>query len=280
MKWFRRLPALVQGLLVLLAITAVGIFPPSILDEFAVRVTPRLPWVAPIALAWMWLVWRYLDQPGWRREHLGAKCLTSRQWLLALAALAAGTGAMHAFRMALLHWLRAPDVSLPNLPQLSASVLLSSFLVTALSAALFEEAGYRGYFQHMLEERYGWKTAIPLSAFIFTLAHISRGRVFFVVLPLVFLFGCLYGMVAWKTGSILPGVVVHFTYNLVRLLERWLSPRIGLGTKMLGALGLALAGATWIIFRGLPKGNAAVDAVRTLKEADSYETLSRPAGWP
>jgi membrane protease YdiL (CAAX protease family) len=155
MKWFRRLPTLVQGLLVLLTIIAVGIVPPSILDEFAVRATPKLPWVAPIALTWMWLVWRYLDQPGWRREHLSAKRLTGRQWLFALAALGAGTGAMHSLRMALLRWLGAPDVSLPNLPLLSVSVLLSSFLVTALSAALFEEAGYRGYFQRLMEERYG-----------------------------------------------------------------------------------------------------------------------------
>jgi membrane protease YdiL (CAAX protease family) len=106
------------------------------------------------------------------------------------------------------------------------------------------------------EERYGWKTAIILSALVFMLAHISRGRTFLVVLPLAFLFGCLYGMVAWKTGSILPGVFVHFSYNSARLLERWLSPQAYLGTKMLAVLGLALAGATWIIFRGLPKDGA------------------------
>jgi membrane protease YdiL (CAAX protease family) len=88
------------------------------------------------------------------------------------------------------------------------------------------------------------------------LAHISRGRAFFVVLPLVFLFGSLYGVVARKTGSIVPGVVVHFTYNFARLLERWLAPQGYLSTKVLDVLGLTLAGATWIIFRALPKGNA------------------------
>lgn len=258
MKWFGRLPTLFRGVLILLAIIAVGILPPTILDEFGVRLTPELPWVAPVALAWMWLVWRYLDRPGWRREHLGTKRLTSRQWLFALAVLAAGTGGIHAFRMALLRWLAAPDVSLPNLPALSTSVFLSSFLVTALSSALFEEAGYRGYFRCVLEERYGWKTAIILSALIFMLAHISRGPTFLVVLPLVFLFGCLYGLVAWKTGSILPGVIVHFSYNSARLLERWLSPQAYLGAKVLAVLGLALAGATWITFRGLPNRHTAL----------------------
>jgi membrane protease YdiL (CAAX protease family) len=180
-----------------------------------------------------------------------------------------------------LRWLGAPDVSLTNLPLLSANVLLSSFLVTALSAALFEEAGYRGYFQHLLAERYGSKTAILLSAFIFMLAHISRGRAFFVVLPLVFLFGCLYGMVAWKTGSILPGVIVHFIYNFARLLERLLSPQVYLGTQVLGALGLALASGTWIIFRRLPEGNpGALDAASTLEPTDGDGSPPRQAVSP
>ena len=256
MKWLQRLPALLRGVLILLAIIALGIFPPTILDEIGVRLTPELPWVAPVALAWMWLVWRYLDRPGWRREHLGAKRLTSGQWLFALATLATGTGAIHAFRMALLRWIAAADVSLPNLPLLSTSVLLSSFLVTALSSAMFEEAGYRGYFLRVLEERYGWKTAVILSALFFMLAHVSRGHAFLVVLPFAFLFGCLYGMVAWKTGSILPGVFVHFSYNSARLLERWLSPQAYLGAKVLMMLGLVLAGATWIISRGLPNDSA------------------------
>jgi membrane protease YdiL (CAAX protease family) len=135
-------------------------------------------------------------------------------------------------------------------------VLFSSFLVTALSAALFEEAGYRGYFRLVLEEQYGWKTAIIVSALVFMLAHISRGADFYLVLPLVFAFACLYGLVAWKTGSIRPGIIVHFSYNSARLLERWLSPRAYFRAGALTIIGLALAGATWVIFRGLPSRNA------------------------
>jgi len=123
--------------------------------------------------------------------------------------------------MADLRWLSLPDVRIPSLPACSVSVLLSSFLVTALAAGVFEEAGYRGYLRRVLEERYGPKAAILLSALCFTLAHLSRGPGFFAALPSAFLFGCLYGMVAWKTGSILPGAVMHCSYNLARLLTGW-----------------------------------------------------------
>jgi membrane protease YdiL (CAAX protease family) len=169
----------------------------------------------------MWLVWRFLERPGWRRDHLAAGKLSFRRWIIALTALAAGTGAIHWFRVASLRWLGLPDVRVPSLPACSVSVLLSSFLVTALAAGLFEEAGYRGYMRLILEERYGPKAAIILSALFFTIAHLSRGPGFFAALPSAFLFGGLFGLVAWKTGSIRPGGIVHCSYNLVRLLAGW-----------------------------------------------------------
>jgi len=63
-----------------------------------------------------------------------------------------------------------------------------------------------------------------VSALLCTLAHLSRGPGFLDALPSAFLFGCLYGTVAWRTGSIRPGVVVHFSSNLVRRLAGWLMP--------------------------------------------------------
>ncbi len=260
MNWFAGLPALLRGVLLVMAITIAGILSPTVLDELGVRLTPRVPWVAPAALAWMWLVWRYLNRPGWRREHLCAHELSMREWLLALVTLAAGTGAVHAFRMAGLHWLAVPDVPIPDLPACSASVLLSSFLVTALAAGVFEEAGYRGFLRKVLEERYGVHVATVVSALIFMIAHLSRGREYHIVLPLAFLFGWLYGLVAWKTGSILPGIVVHFSYNFARLLQRWLALQTDLGAGLMAGTGLALAILAGFAFRGLREPEASGQA--------------------
>jgi membrane protease YdiL (CAAX protease family) len=218
-----RLPPVVRGLVFVLAITAAGILPPTLVDEAGVRLTPNVPWVAPAAFAWMWLVWRFLSRPGWRNQHLRVRPLPARTWIVASAVLVAGTLGIHAARIGALRLLGAPDVRLPDLGPLSPAVLLSSFLVTALAAGLFEEAAYRGYFQTAVETRYGWKAAIILSALVFSLAHVSRGRHFLAALPLVFLFGCLYSAVAWRIGSIGPGIVVHTGYNLARLFDRWLA---------------------------------------------------------
>jgi hypothetical protein len=48
MKWSGRLPTLLRGLLMLLIIIAIGILPPTILDELGVRPTPKVPWLAPV----------------------------------------------------------------------------------------------------------------------------------------------------------------------------------------------------------------------------------------
>lgn len=222
MDRFQRLPAVVQGLSLVILVSVVGILPPTILDEVGFRLTPRVPWFLPATLLWMWMIWRFLSRQGWWREHLCVRALSWQDWSLALGVLAAGTLAIHVSRMAVLRLLKVSDVSLPAASGISTSVLLSSILVTSLTAGLFEEAAYRGYLRSLLQDRYGVGISIVLSALVFTFAHLSRGREFFVVLPLAFLFGCLYGAVAWKTGSIWPGIVVHTTYNLTRLLDKYM----------------------------------------------------------
>lgn len=243
-----RIVPLLRGILWVLAITAVGIVPPTILDEIGVRRTPRVPWVGPIAIAWMTFAWWLLNRPGTRRDHLSAKRLPPRKWLLALSILLAGTAAMHALRILALRIFNVADVRTAALAGCSTSVLLSSFVVTALSAAVFEEAAYRGYLIRELQPHYGWKWAIGISALLFTAAHLTRGRNFLVVLPLVFGFAWLYGAVAWRAGSIIPGIAVHFGYNFVRLLGRWRGPEIHVKSPLLVAAGLVLLSAASLLW--------------------------------
>jgi len=56
MKWFAGHWPLFQGLLLVMGVTLVGILPPTIMDEIRVRLTPDIPWVALVALIWMWLL--------------------------------------------------------------------------------------------------------------------------------------------------------------------------------------------------------------------------------
>ena len=83
-----------------------------------------------------------------------------------------------------------------------------------LVSGVAEEAAFRGYMQRGLE-RYGTQTAILVSAFVFALAHGTHGLSTLLLLgPGIFVAGIFYGRLAWHSGSIGPGMIMHFLGDL------------------------------------------------------------------
>ncbi len=80
----------------------------------------------------------------------------------------------------------------------------------ALAAPIAEETLFRGLLQGVLERKLGPWLAIVVAAVPFALLHGVPGPgfiIFFWTLPI--------GWVAWRTGSIAPGLVIHVLNNLV-----------------------------------------------------------------
>jgi ABC-2 type transport system permease protein/sodium transport system permease protein len=114
------------------------------------------------------------------------------------------------------------------LPELQTWPVWLVVLVLAVIPALCEEFFFRGYLFRALEaggQRPGW--AIVGSALLFGLFHVQVANALAVErFPPSFLLGLVLGWLAWKSGSIWPGVVLHVTHNgLLALLgyyEPWL----------------------------------------------------------
>ncbi|UCC72507.1 MAG: CPBP family intramembrane metalloprotease [Gemmatimonadota bacterium] len=83
----------------------------------------------------------------------------------------------------------------------------------ALAAPVIEEALFRGLLQGVLESRLRHWYAIAVTAIAFGLMHGRDGALFF------FLWSLPVGWVTWRSGSILPAVVVHAVNNAVGLLS-------------------------------------------------------------
>jgi membrane protease YdiL (CAAX protease family) len=77
---------------------------------------------------------------------------------------------------------------------------------------LVEELTFRGL-GYTLLARFGKWPAIVLVGLLFGLAH---GLV--LSLPILAAFGCALAWLRWRTNSVVPGVVVHGTFNLVALI--------------------------------------------------------------
>lgn len=98
-----------------------------------------------------------------------------------------------------------------QIPNLGVGVL-----VLALVPAFTEEFAFRGYILSGLARSYRPWTAIILSSLLFAFLHVllSLFQQFFGAA----LLGVVLGAIAWRTGSLWPGVVFHFVNNALGVL--------------------------------------------------------------
>ena len=78
----------------------------------------------------------------------------------------------------------------------------------SIVAGICEELGFRGYMQTPMEKKYGPVIAILVTSLIFTATHLSHTWAH-PILPHIFFASVLLGLIAWRTNSLLPGIIGH-----------------------------------------------------------------------
>jgi len=204
-----------------LLVSFVGLAPWVVMVRLNARIHPDIPWAALATLVWLVLYLFWLNGAGpparWkvaRRYRLRLWRSGSNAWSRDGIAVTLSLLAMIGLLTVLWILLRAPAQP-PDLSQFpSTALLVSVFLMTPLVAGVTEEAAFRGYMQRALE-RYGSPTAIIVSAAAFALVHGVHGLEILLLLgPGIFIAGIVYGLLAYHSGSILPGMIVHFLGDL------------------------------------------------------------------
>ena len=239
------------------------------------KLAPAVPVFLPATLIWLWLVGRYLSGWGWprstsvrRRDALRARKLPARTWLWAL--VAGGCAVTCAMGMAFVTYRVAtlPDAAYASPFEGSSFppvTLVSIFAALALTAAVVEEAAFRGYMLSGLQSRHGWVVGIGAVTVLFYVAHLSHAYATLAFLPFFLAHGLAFGLLVYYTRSILPGVVLHalsdfivlpMQYGVIPSAGRW--PFVGQG---------------WM---SLVTGLAAIFAFRQLRRVVALERL--PAG--
>jgi membrane protease YdiL (CAAX protease family) len=87
-------------------------------------------------------------------------------------------------------------------------------VVSALSAAVCEETGFRGYMQRPIEARHGPVAAILISSLMFMLLHLTKDWALIGMVPIVFLGGFLLGLLAWSSGTLVFGILGHWIMDI------------------------------------------------------------------
>ena len=111
-------------------------------------------------------------------------------------------------------WLQEVMPELPNLMQEGLEELMGSrlgYVVVGLLAPLVEEVVFRGaILRALLKWNQNHWLCIAISAALFGLSHFNPAQ-----MPHAFLAGLLLGWMYYRTGSIVPGIVVHWVNNSV-----------------------------------------------------------------
>lgn len=99
-------------------------------------------------------------------------------------------------------------------PYPTTAIRFSALLMSPTVAGVVEEMAFRGYMQRHLE-RIGPTFAVLVTSAVFTLLHGSQGLTYLLTFaPGIFLASAVYGHLALKSGSILPGMALHFAGDL------------------------------------------------------------------
>ena len=186
-----------------------------------VREHPESPWAAVATAGWLGLMLVWLSGRGWPRSTAAFRRFHCRLWRPqpgawsgeSLATVLSLIGAMVGLSMVyVLMGANRPPVDVSAYP--TTAIRFSILIMGPLVAGVVEELAFRGYMQSHLE-RIGPTFAILVTSAVFTLSHATHGFAYLlVVAPGFFLASVVYGYLAQKSGSILPGMALHVAGDL------------------------------------------------------------------
>ena len=103
---------------------------------------------------------------------------------------------------------QAAESMKPFVEQISSAPWISVLLLMAVVPAICEELAFRGFIFGGLVRRNGRFRAVVVTAIMFGISHgIVQQSICATFM------GFLLGWVAWRTGSVLPGILIHLTNN-------------------------------------------------------------------
>jgi membrane protease YdiL (CAAX protease family) len=150
--------------------------------------------------------------------------LTSKQWLWGLIAAFFLAVTVHASIVLLFRLVSYPAAAFRQGYDLSfipsQALRWVVVVVSAASAGICEEIGFRGFMQQPIEQRHGASVAVLISSLFFLGMHLSKAWSSLEMVPIVFGAGVLLGLLAWSAGSLIPGIIGHFVMD-VGLFAYW-----------------------------------------------------------
>jgi membrane protease YdiL (CAAX protease family) len=213
--WWGRFPvvfrAIVTGLVV--GLVAANVWPLLVLNLGTAAAA-----AVEVAFLAVYIWWARGGGPprAWkaaRAEPFRAGRLTGTQWFWGLLAALSFAVTVHAAIVVLFRLTPFPAAAfhagydfsfIPTVPLRWLAVIVS-----AASAGICEETGFRGYMQRPIEKRHGALLAILVSSILFTFVHLTKSWSMMGMVPIVFGAGLLLGTLAYASRSLVFCMIGH-----------------------------------------------------------------------
>lgn len=180
-------------------------------------VSPAIPWSVAVMALVLWLMWLYLggrwkprSTANERRVLRRATPVSGRVFVWALVAGLLSIVALAGLWIVLFQLANLPARTLPDFSTFSRLSVALLLIMASLVSSLPEEAGFRGYFQGMLELRLSGPAAIVVVALVMAPEHALTQGFVWPTLTFYLAVDVMLGTIAYLTKSIVPGIVVHF----------------------------------------------------------------------
>jgi membrane protease YdiL (CAAX protease family) len=127
----------------------------------------------------------------------------------ALTAGALSIVALTGLWIVLFQLVKSPGNALPDYAKYPPLTVALVLVMASAVGAVTEEAGFRGYLQGFLEQEFGAPVAIAGASLVMAPAHaLSQGFVWSTLLFYLCV-DVMFGVTAYLTGSIVPGILTH-----------------------------------------------------------------------
>ena len=112
----------------------------------------------------------------------------------------------------LLYVLGVDQENLSNISDLAGNLSIASMFFIIVFQSIGEEIFFRGFLLDKINILAGKNMAILVTAVLFGLAHMSYGKIYPVIMPMMM--GILLGFVVIKTKNLYSAIIAHVIFNL------------------------------------------------------------------
>jgi membrane protease YdiL (CAAX protease family) len=227
-RYPRKFPVTIRAVIVGLLI---ALIPANVWPIFLLKLPVPLAAVAEIIFLSLYIVWSSGGGPprhtqAARNLAFRTGKLTPQQWIWGLTAAVFFAVTVHSSITLLFRFVPYPVAAFRHGYNLSfiptTSLKWVAVVLSAASAGICEETGFRGYMQRPIEQRYGVFTAVAISSVLFMAIHLSKAWASPAMVPIVLGAGVLLGLIAWSANSLIPVMIGH-TLMDIGLFAYWWS---------------------------------------------------------